>query len=187
MVAQSGATLVHAFGDPWVIEGQGTVGIEAAAQLEARIGRGPDRIVACCGGRGLTAGLSLACPDAEIFIAEPEGWDDVLRSLAAGAILPVEDRNFPTDCDALQTLETFPINFDVLRERVSGGAFVTPAEIGAAMRLAFEKLHLVSSRAARRRWRRCWRARSRRRTRRLSHSRGAMSTARPSCGCSAAA
>jgi threonine dehydratase len=143
LVAQSGATLVHAFGDPWIIEGQGTAGVEAAAQLEARIGRGPDRIVACCGGGGLTAGLSLACPDADIYIAEPEGWDDILRSLAAGRILPVADKSFSTDCDALQTLETFPINFAVLRERVSGGAFVTPAEVGAAMRLAFEKLHLV--------------------------------------------
>jgi threonine dehydratase len=143
LVAQSGATLVHAFGDPWIIEGQGTAGIEAADQLYVRIGRRPDRIVACCGGGGLTAGLSLACPDAEIYIAEPEGWDDVLRSLAAGEIVPVVDKSYPTDCDALQTPVTYPINFAVLKDRVSGGAFVTPAEVGAAMRLAFEKLHLV--------------------------------------------
>jgi threonine dehydratase len=143
LVAQSGATLVHAFGDPWIIEGQGTAAIEAAAQLEARIGRRPDRIIACCGGGGLTAGLALACPDAEIYIAEPEGWDDVLRSLAAGEIVPVLDKSYPTDCDALQTPATYPINFAVLKERVSGGAFVTSAEVGAAMRLAFEKLHLV--------------------------------------------
>lgn len=143
LVAQSGGTLVHAFGDPWVIEGQGTAGIEAAIQLEARIGRAPDRIVACCGGGGLTAGLSLACPDADIYIAEPEGWDDVLHSLAAGHIVPVADKSYPTDCDALQTPATYPINFAVLKDRVSGGSFVTPAEVGAAMRLAFEKLHLV--------------------------------------------
>ncbi len=143
LTAQSGATLVHAFGDPWIIEGQGTAGIEAAAQMQQRIGRGPDRIVACCGGGGLSSGLALACPDAAIYIAEPEGWDDMLRSLAAGRILPVIDKSFPTDCDALQTLETFPINFAVLRERVSGGAFVTPAEVGAAMKLVFERLHLV--------------------------------------------
>jgi len=143
LVARSGATLVHAYGDPWIIEGQGTAGIEAAAQLQARIGRGPDRVVACCGGGGLTAGLALACPEAEIHIAEPEGWDDVLRSLAAGEIVPVADMSHPTDCDALQTPRTFPINFAVLRERVSGGAAVTRAEVAAAMRLAFEKLHLV--------------------------------------------
>ncbi|MBN8830071.1 MAG: pyridoxal-phosphate dependent enzyme [Sphingomonadales bacterium] len=143
LVAQSGGTLVHAYGDPWIIEGQGTVGIEAAEQLEERIGRGPDRIVACCGGGGLTAGLALACPDAEIFIAEPEGWDDMLNSLAAGEIVSVRDMSYPTDCDALQTPRTFPINFAVLKERVSGGAAVTPADVSAAMKLAFERLHLV--------------------------------------------
>ncbi|OJY63550.1 MAG: pyridoxal-5'-phosphate-dependent protein [Sphingobium sp. 66-54] len=143
LVAESGATLVHAYGDPWIIEGQGTAGVEAAAQLEARIGRGPDRIVACCGGGGLTAGLALACPEADIFIAEPEGWDDVLRSLAAGEVLGVADRTYPTDCDALQTPRTLPINFAVLKARVSGGAAVSRAEVRAAMRLAFERLHLV--------------------------------------------
>lgn len=143
LVEQTGATLVHAYGDPWVIEGQGSVGIEAATQLEARIGRGPDRIIACCGGGGLTAGLALACPDAAIFIAEPEGWDDVLRSLAASEIIGVADMSYPTDCDALQTPRTFPINFAVLKARVSGGAAVTRMEVRAAMRLIFERLHLV--------------------------------------------
>jgi len=143
LVAQTGGTLVHAYGDPWIIEGQGTAGIEAAVQLEARIGRAPDRIVTPCGGGGLAAGLALACPGADIFIAEPEGWDDVLRSLAAGEIMKVADMSYPTDCDALQTPRTFPINFAVLRERVSGSAAVTRAEVAAATRLAFERLHLA--------------------------------------------
>lgn len=143
LVAESGAILVHAYGDPWIIEGQGTTGVEAATQLEARIGRRPDRIIAPCGGGGLAAGLALACPEAQIAIAEPEGWDDVLRSLAAGAITGVADMTHPTDCDALQTPRTFPINFAVLKARVSGGAAVTRAEVRAAMRLAFERLHLV--------------------------------------------
>ena len=47
-VEARGATLVHAFGDPWVIEGQGSAGIEAAEQL----GRPPSRFVVCCGGGG---------------------------------------------------------------------------------------------------------------------------------------
>jgi threonine dehydratase len=143
LVAESGSTLVHAYGDPWIIEGQGTVGIEASEQLHGRIGRRPDRIVACCGGGGLAAGLALACPEAAIYIAEPEGWDDLLNSLAAGEIVGVKDMSYPTDCDALQTPRTFPINFAVLKKRVSGGAAVTPADVGAAMRLAFERLHLV--------------------------------------------
>lgn len=143
LIAQNNATLVHAFGDPWVIEGQGTAGIEIAAQLQSRGIAGPDLIVSCCGGGGLAAGLALACPDADIAIVEPEGWDDIIRSLEAGEILPVKDLLHPTYCDALQTPQTYPINFDVLRNRVSQGVSVTTAEVAAAMRLVFEKLHLV--------------------------------------------
>jgi threonine dehydratase len=144
IVERTGAALVHAFANPWVIEGQGTLGLEAEAQLRERGIDGADHIVACCGGGGLSAGLSLACPDAKISIVEPEGWDDIIRSLDAGEILPVEDQTFPTMCDALQTPRTFPVNFDVLNGRVYSGAAVTTTEIGAAMRLIFEKLHLVT-------------------------------------------
>ena len=143
LIAQSNATLVHAFGDPWVIEGQGTAGIEIAEQLQ-RLGiKGPDLIVSCCGGGGLASGLALACPDAEIAIVEPEGWDDIIRSLEAGEILPVNDLSYPTYCDALQTPQTYPVNFEVLRNRVSQAVSVTTAEVAAAMRLVFERLHLV--------------------------------------------
>ncbi|MFC4292144.1 threonine/serine dehydratase [Sphingorhabdus arenilitoris] len=143
IVAKTGAVLVHAFADPWIIEGQGTLGIEAMAQMEAMGVKGPAHIVACCGGGGLSAGLSLACPDAKLSLAEPEGWDDVIRSLAAGTILPVEDQAHPTPCDALQTPISFPINFNVLKNRVYSAAAVTPDEIGTAMRLVYEKLRLV--------------------------------------------
>lgn len=143
LVERTGGTLVHAFGDPWVIEGQGTLGLEAEAQLKARGINGPIHIIACCGGGGLSGGLALACPEATLSIAEPEGWDDVIQSLAAGEIVSVADQHHPTPCDALQTPRTYPINFDILRKRVSSSAAVTPAEIAAAMRLVFEKLHLV--------------------------------------------
>lgn len=143
LVEETGGTLVHAFANPWVIEGQGTLGVEAAEQLAALGIEGPDHIVACCGGGGLTAGLLLACPEARVSIAEPDGWDDVIRSLEAGEIVSVADPAFPTPCDALQTPSTFPINFDVLSGRVANGAVVTPADISSAMRLVFERLHLV--------------------------------------------
>ena len=143
LVEQTGGKLVHAFANPWVIEGQGTTGVEIAAQMAKRGISGPTKIVACCGGGGLASGLSLACPDAAITIVEPEGWDDIIRSLAAGNILPVKDLAYPTTCDALQTPQTFPINFEILRARGVSGVSVTRAEVAAAMRLAFEKLHLV--------------------------------------------
>lgn len=143
LCAERGATLVHAFADPWVIEGQGSVGLEASAQMEARGIGAPTRIVTPCGGGGLTAGLALACPDAEIVPVEPEGWDDVCRSLAAGQIVPVAKNAPPTACDALQTPATRPINFAVLKERVPFGLAATPAEIRAAQRWAFSTLRLV--------------------------------------------
>ena len=143
LFAASGGTLVHAYGDPWIIEGQGSAGIEARAQLAARGFTGPDKVIACCGGGGLSAGLALACPDAEIIAVEPEGWDDVTRSLVAGEILSVEDLAYPTECDALQTPQTWPINFAVLQARGVRGVVVTREEVRYAMRVAFERLHLV--------------------------------------------
>lgn len=143
LVAKTGGILVHAFGDPWVIEGQGTMALEAIAQLKARGIGAPTQIIACCGGGGLSAGLAVACPGARIFAVEPEGWDDVTRSLLAGEILPVDDLTYPTECDALQTPKTYPINFEILRARGVSGVVVTKQEVDAAMKLAFERLHLV--------------------------------------------
>lgn len=141
--AELGGTLVHAFADPWIIEGQGTVGLEIAAQMEERAGGGPKRIITPCGGGGLSAGLALACPEAAIVPVEPEGWDDVRKSLEAGEIRDVGPNPPATACDALQTLATRPINFAILKERCRFALVVTPEEIRAAQRLAFDRLRLV--------------------------------------------
>lgn len=140
---ERGATLVHAFGDAWVIEGQGSAGIELAAQMERWAGGAPTRVVCPCGGGGLTAGLALALPDAEVVPVEPEGWDDVCRSLEAGEIVRVGPSAPPTACDALQTPATYPVNFAVLKARGIHGVSVTEAEVRAAQKLAFDKLRLV--------------------------------------------
>jgi threonine dehydratase len=142
LAAERGATLVHAFGDPWVIEGQGSTGVELAAQMPALVGGGPTRIITPLGGGGLAAGLALACPDAEIVGVEPEGWDDVARSLAAGTIQRVAADAPATSCDALQTPATWPVNFAVLNGRISA-VTVTEAEVRAAQRFAFAQLRLV--------------------------------------------
>ena len=136
---ERGAVLVPSFDDPWVVEGQGSAGVEIVAQL----GREPDRIVACCGGGGLSSGLALACPDAEIVVVEPEGWDDVGRSLAAGRIERVGANPPPTACDALMTPRMAPITFEVLSRRGARGVSVTEAEVARAMAVAFDRLRLV--------------------------------------------
>jgi threonine dehydratase len=138
-----GATLVPSFDDPWIIEGQGSAGIEAAAQMAA-LGMGvPSRVVIPCGGGGLAAGVALALKDSAITVVEPEGWDDMRRSLEGSWIEPVGPNPPPTACDSLQTLRVSPLTFDVLSRRDATGVAVSESEIAAAQRWAAEKLRLV--------------------------------------------
>lgn len=143
LVAQSGATLVHAYADPWVIEGQGSAGVEIAAQMAAFAGEPPTRIVAPCGGGGLSAGLALACPEAEIVPVEPVGWDVIGQSLARRRPLRAAPDGPATICDCLLAPVAREINLAVLRDRAAPGRTVTDAEVAAAMRFAFAHLRLV--------------------------------------------
>ncbi|WP_408640890.1 threonine/serine dehydratase [Sphingomonas horti] len=138
-----GSVVVPSFDDPWVVEGQGSAGLEACRQMAALGVAPPDRIVTPCGGGGLASGLALAVPEADLVIAEPEGWDDMTRSLAGGEIVPVGQNPPPTACDALQTLKVAPLTFDILKVRGVQGVAVTEAETAAAMRWAFDNLRLV--------------------------------------------
>jgi threonine dehydratase len=138
-----GATLVPSFDDPWIIEGQGSTGIEARRQMEA-MGLGePVRVIVPCGGGGLAAGIALGLPEPQIVVVEPEGWDDMRASLEASWIEPVGPNPPPTACDALQTTRVSPLTFDVLSRRDALGVAVSEAETAAAQRWAAEKLRLV--------------------------------------------
>jgi len=143
LCAERGCVLVHAYGDPWVIEGQGSAGIELTSQMDCFAGGPPTRIVTPCGGGGLASGLALACPDALVVPVEPEGWDDVTRSLAGGAIVGVVADPPSTACDALQTMATYPINFAVMMSHGMQGVAVSEAQVRAAQAYAFARLHLV--------------------------------------------
>ncbi|MFZ3483194.1 threonine ammonia-lyase [Sphingomonas sp. 3-13AW] len=143
LAAARGATLVPSFDDPWVIEGQGSAGIEAATQMLAQ-GLGPvGHVVSPCGGGGLAAGLTLALPDAEVTVVEPEGWDDMRASLEAGWIQPVADDAPETACDALQTQRVSPLTFEVIARRGATGVAVSEAEVRDAQRWAARHLRLV--------------------------------------------
>lgn len=139
LIDQRGGTLVHAFGDPWVIEGQGSAAIEIAAQL----GRAPSRIIACCGGGGLAAGLALGAPDSAIHPVEPVGWDMVGQAMANGELVHAAPDAPKTICDALQPNITKPLNLSLLKGRAEPGVTVTDAEVRTAQRFAFTNLRLV--------------------------------------------
>ena len=140
LAAEKGATLVPSFDDVDVIEGQGSVGVEIAAQL----GGPPPLVIVPCGGGGLSSGIALALPDSRILIVEPEGWDDMGRSLALGRIVPVEEPVPPTRCDALQTKLVSPLTFGALRDAGARAASVSEDEVAAAMRFAFRNLRIVA-------------------------------------------
>jgi threonine dehydratase len=136
---ETGATVVPSFDDAMIVAGQGTVGLEIAEQL----GRQPAQIVVPCGGGGLSSGIALACPDAEIVIVEPAGWDDMARSLEIGEIVPVAPDAPDTFCDALQTPRVSPITFGILKDRRAQALSVSDAEVSDAVRFAWKRHELT--------------------------------------------
>jgi len=140
---ETGATLVPSFDDVDVIEGQGTCGVEIGRQFRDAPGGDVERVLVCCGGGGLTAGIALALPNAEIVPVEPDGWDDMARSLVAGKRVPVAPDAPPTRCDALQTWLVSPLTFEVLHARGVRGVSVNENEIADAVRVALSQLQLV--------------------------------------------
>jgi threonine dehydratase len=135
----TGATVVPSFDDPAIVAGQGTAGLEIVEQL----GQAPSRIVVPCGGGGLASGIALAVPDAEIAIVEPDGWDDMARSLELGQIVPVAPDAPDSFCDALQTPRVSPITFSILRERHAKALSVSDGKVAEAVRFVWERHGLV--------------------------------------------
>lgn len=139
IAGESGATVVPSFDDPAIVAGQGTIGLEVIEQL----GRSPARIVIPCGGGGLASGIALAVPDAEIVVVEPEGWDDMARSLERGEIVPVDADAPNTFCDAIMTPRVSSITFGILRDRHAKAVSVSDAEVEEAIRFAWAKHQLI--------------------------------------------
>ena len=111
--------------------------------MAEQLGRSPARIVIPCGGGGLASGIALAVPEAEIVVVEPEGWDDMARSLERGEIVPVPSDAPPTICDAIQTLRVSPLTLGILGDRGSAAVSVSDSEVERAIRFAWEHHGLV--------------------------------------------
>ena len=140
-----GAILVPPFDDPKIIAGQGTVGREIAEDLIA-LGVTPDIISAPASGGGLMAGIALAArakfPNVQLLTAEPDGFDDHARSLAAGH-REAHSHKGKTICDALMAAIPGEITFAVNSKLVARGVTATDAEVGKAVAFAFREFKLV--------------------------------------------
>ncbi len=140
LAAERGGIVVPSYDDPYIVAGQGTAGLEIAEDLAA-LGETVDLALVCCGGGGLASGIALGSGLAVVTV-EPEGYDDVARSLAAGRILPVENPG-PTLCDALQTMVTCDLIFGLLQDASATGVWVSEAAAMRAVGFAFRELKLV--------------------------------------------
>jgi threonine dehydratase len=142
---QRGAVLVPPFDDPYVIAGQGTAGREICEDLE-KLGVTPDVVVVGASGGGLIAGIALAIkarvPGAKFYSAEPEGFDDTMRSFKSGK-REVNPRMSGTICDALMTNTPGVITWEINRKLVGEGVSASDAEVGRAVAFAFRELKLV--------------------------------------------
>lgn len=146
LAAERGMTLVKPYDDPFVIAGQGTVGLEIAADCRAK-GIVPDLVVVPAGGGGLIAGTALGLEagscGAKVYSAEPFGWHDHAVSLVAGERRKAPDPGVKTLCDSLLAAEPGEITFEINRGRLAGGLVVNDDDVFHAMAAAFKDIKLV--------------------------------------------
>jgi threonine dehydratase len=140
-----GAVLVPPYDDPLIIAGQGTAGREIVEDM-AQAGLAPDVVLVNASGGGLTAGIALAVkarvPQARIYTAEPEGFDDHARSFRSGQ----REQNAAvtgTICDALMARSPGRITFAITQSLVGQGVSASDADVAAAVAFAFHELKLV--------------------------------------------
>jgi threonine dehydratase len=145
LAGERGLTLIRPFDEPEVIAGQGTCGIEIVAQAAA-LGVHAADVLACCGGGGLSAGVALAleaeAPGLRLRTVEPEGFDDMARSLAAGRVMR-NARLSGTICDAIMTPQPGELTFPVLQRLAGPGIAVSDGEALRAMAAAARHLRIV--------------------------------------------
>lgn len=144
--AERGLALIPPFDHPMVIAGQGTTGLEIAAQAQA-LGITEAEVLVCCGGGGLTSGIALAlatrAPGLRVHPVEPQGFDDMTRSLATGT----PQRNAASTgslCDAILTPTPGRLTLPILQAHAGPGIVVSDDQALQAMTLAFQHLRLVA-------------------------------------------
>ncbi|GAB3376575.1 threonine/serine dehydratase [Micromonospora halotolerans] len=143
VVVDTGAALVPPFDHPWIIAGQGTVGLEIVADLPD-----VDVVLVPVGGGGLSSGVATAvkalCPSAAVIGVEPLLAADARDSLAAGEVVVWEvERTYRTCADGLRT-NLSELTLAHLRDRLDGIVTVTEDEILTATGRLLREARLVA-------------------------------------------
>ena len=137
---ERGLTLIHPFDDPYIIAGQGTVGVELVEQVPD-----VDVVLVGVGGGGLISGVAAAVkalrPNAKVIGVEPEGAPGMTESLRRGE--PVRLERLNTIADGLAAPFAGRLNYAHVRAFVDEMVLVTDAEIAAAIPVLVERCKIV--------------------------------------------
>ncbi|WP_116246667.1 serine/threonine dehydratase [Nocardiopsis sp. FIRDI 009] len=140
--AQSeGVRYLHAYDDPLVVAGQGTIGLEIAADAPEC-----DTVAVAVGGGGLVAGVRLGSGERRVVAVEPEGCQSLHAALAAGH--PVSGPVDSVAASALGAAVLGRVPFEVLRTHPVTPALVSDEEIVRAQDRLWTEFRIATEPAA---------------------------------------
>ncbi|MFT4862605.1 MAG: threonine dehydratase [Pseudohongiellaceae bacterium] len=141
----TGAVLVPAFDDPYIIAGQGTCALELMRQLQDRR-KAPDVVISPVGGGGLMAGVSTVVkalsPKTAVIGVEPEHFDDHRQSKSSGERVKITGTS-ATLCDSLMATMPGELTWAINSKLVDQFLVVSEAEVAHAVSYAFRYLKQV--------------------------------------------
>jgi threonine dehydratase len=139
------ATFIHAFDDPHVMAGNGTIALELLEDLPDL-----DTVVVPWGGGGLTCGIASVLrakvPHVKIYAAEIETGAPLAASLTAGEPRTVDYK--PSFVDGIGSKMVFTSMFERARNLVEGSLVVSLSEAARAMKLVAERNRIIAEGAA---------------------------------------
>lgn len=129
-------TFIHAFDDPAVIAGQGTIGLEILADLPH-----VDTVVVPMGGGGLAAGIAVAIkesnPKARVIGVQAEGAPALAESFKSQCL--VKSSQAATMADGIAVMKPGILTFDLIQRYVDDVVVVSEAEIARSILLLLER------------------------------------------------
>jgi threonine dehydratase len=135
---ESGAVLVHAYDQPEVVAGQGTVGLELLEQVESF-----DTVLVAVGGGGLIAGIATAIGDhAQVIGVEPALAPTMHRALSAGQ--PTDGTVGGVAADSLGARRLGDLAFEAVQDHQVRSVLVEDDAIVAARKQLWREQHLAT-------------------------------------------
>jgi threonine dehydratase len=135
------ATFIHAFDDPNVMAGNGTIGLEILEDLPD-----VDSIVIPWGGGGLSCGIAAGVralkPKCRIFAAEVETAAPLAASMAAG--MPTSIEYQPSFVDGIGSKTVFPQMLRLAQKLLDGSLVVSLEEVISALCLMAERNRIIA-------------------------------------------